>query len=50
MFFRYPFESLQAVTENVSSEYLEKIEKIRSDSSKNHASANEEPIGIHNQG
>ena len=38
------------VTDNVSSEYLEKIERIRSDSSKQHSSANEEPIGIHNQG
>jgi len=38
------------VTENVSSEYLEKIERIRSDSSKQHGSVSEEPIGIHNQG
>ncbi len=38
------------VTENVSSEYLEKIERIRSDSSKQHSSVSEEPIGIHNQG
>tara|TARA_Y100001970_G_scaffold216502_1_gene264975 strand:- start:386 stop:1912 length:1527 start_codon:yes stop_codon:yes gene_type:complete len=38
------------VTDNVSSEYLEKIERIRSDSSKQNSSINEEPIGIHNQG
>ena len=38
------------VTDNVSSEYLEKIERIRSDSSKQQSSTNEEPIGIHNQG
>ena len=38
------------VTDNVSSEYLEKIERIRSDSSKQHSNTNEEPIGIHNQG
>ena len=37
------------VTENVSSEYLEKIERIRSDSSKHHPKISEEPIGIHNQ-
>ena len=38
------------VTDNVSSQYLEKIERIRSDSSKQQSSTNEEPIGIHNQG
>ena len=38
------------VTENVSSEYLEKIEKIRSKSSRQHKGISEEPIGIHNQG
>jgi len=38
------------VTENVSSEYLEKIEKIRSKSSKQHKGISEEPIGLHNQG
>ena len=38
------------VTKNVSSGYLEKIEKIRSKSSKQHKGISEEPIGIHNQG
>ena len=38
------------VTENVSSEYLERIEKIRSKSSRQHKGISEEPIGIHNQG
>ena len=38
------------VTENVSSEYLEKIEKVRSKSSRQHKGISEEPIGIHNQG
>ena len=38
------------VTGNVSSEYLERIEKIRSKSSRQHKGISEEPIGIHNQG
>ena len=37
------------VTENVSPEYLEKIEKIRSKSSRQHKGISEEPVGIHNQ-
>ena len=38
------------VTDIVSSEYLEKIERIRIDSSKQNPSISEEPIGIHNHG
>ena len=38
------------VTGNVSSEYLERIEKVRSKSSRQHKGISEEPIGIHNQG
>tara|TARA_B100001029_G_scaffold69096_1_gene56213 strand:- start:309 stop:1838 length:1530 start_codon:yes stop_codon:yes gene_type:complete len=37
------------VTENVSAEYLEKLEKVRNDSAKQHSILNEEPVGIHNQ-
>ena len=37
------------VTENVSSEYLEKLEQIRNDSAKQHSILSEEPVGIHNQ-
>ena len=36
------------VTENVSAEYLEKLEKVRNDSAKQHSILNEEPVGIHN--
>ena len=37
------------VTENISSEYLEKLEQIRNDSAKQHSVLSEEPVGIHNQ-
>ena len=37
------------VTENVSTEYLEKLEQIRNDSAKQHSVLSEEPVGIHNQ-